>query len=183
MASQYDKIKTPKDLLVQVSMHGFSTKIDDICRAQDIFGRAPIEDLVALANDNGRLNDQDEPDPEGTWSSGRRGYQQAFYQVLFHIWNWEDATRFYNQHTNPDFKRMKLSVAELETELTEARTEAEEHKEDCQIWEERYGTERAAHAETRKEADFYRAGYEAAHQEIIALKAKLYDMMMAQEGK
>lgn len=183
MASQYDKIKTPKELLVQVSMHGFSLNTEDVCRAQDIFGRAPIEDLVALANDNGRVNDKGEPDPEGTWSSSRKGYQNVFYQVLFHIWNWEDATRFYNQHTNPEFKKMKKSVAELEAELAEARTEAEENKEDCQIWRERYESERAAHAEARKEADFYQKGYETAHQEIIALKAKLYDLMVAKEEK
>lgn len=183
MASQYDKIKTPKELLVQVSMHGFSTKTEDVCRAQDIFGRAPIEELVALANDNGRLNELGEPDPEGTWSSGRKGYQQVFYQVLFHIWNWEDATRFYNQHTNPEFKKLRESVTELTADLAEARTDAEEAQQDCEVWMSKHRASEAAHAETVRELEFYQGGYEAAHLEITKLKAKLYDMMMAQEGK
>lgn len=186
MASQYDSIQTPKDLITRVSIQGFSTNQEDICRAQDIFGRAPIEDLVFLANDIGRVNDKGEPDPEGTWSSGRRGTRAIFYQILFHIWNWEDATRFYNQHSNPDYKEMKQKdqeIGHLKREVAAAQEEAAEHHEDCQEWMQRHKKEVDAHAETRKEADFYMAGYEAANQEIVRLKAKLYDLMVAKEEK
>ena len=186
MASQYDSIKTPKELLTKVAMHGLSTRQEDICRAQDIFGRAPIEDLVALANDNGRLDDNGNPDPNGSRSSGRDGTRKYFYQVLFHIWHWEDATRFYNEHTNPEFARFanrEDKILELEQELRMARQEADEHHEDCQEWIRRCEAEKAAHADTRKEADFYRAGYDAANMEIIRLKAKLYDLMVAKEEK
>lgn len=56
MASQYDSIKTAEELLKEVAAHGLSTKPEDICRAQDIFGRSEVKELIRLANDNGRLN-------------------------------------------------------------------------------------------------------------------------------
>ena len=74
MASQYDSIKTAEELLKEVAAHGLSTKPEDICRAKDIFGRSEVKELIRLANDNGRLNGFDgEPDPRGTYSSGRVG--------------------------------------------------------------------------------------------------------------
>ena len=27
--------------------------------------------------------------------------------IAFSIWNWEDATRFWNQHTNPEHAELK----------------------------------------------------------------------------
>ena len=72
MASKYDSIKTAKDLVSEVMMHGFSLNQEDICRAQDIFGHSTIEELVNLANDIGRNDENGTPDPKGTWSSGRR---------------------------------------------------------------------------------------------------------------
>ena len=65
MASEYDNIKTAKDLITEVRIHGLSLAQEDICRAQDIFGHSTIEELVALANDNGRDNENGEPDPNG----------------------------------------------------------------------------------------------------------------------
>ena len=167
MASQYDSIKAPEELIRIVSMHGFSTQIDDRLRAQDIIGRAPIEDLVKLANTPGKTSEN-------------------FYMVLFNIWHWADATRFYNQYSNPDYKEMKQKdqeIGRLKREVAAAQEEAAEHHEDCQEWMQRHKKEVDAHAETRKEAEFYQAGYEAANQEIIRLKAKLYDLMVAKEEK
>ena len=69
--SKYDSIKTAAELVAEVRLHGLSLAQEDITRAQDIFGRSSIEELVALANDIGRNNDKGEPDPKGTWSSGR----------------------------------------------------------------------------------------------------------------
>jgi len=167
MASQYDSIQTPKELLTKVAMHGFSTQIDDKLRAQDIFGRAPIEDLVELANTAGKTSEN-------------------FYMVLFSIWHWSDATRFYNQHSNPDYKEMKQKdqeIGRLKREVEAAQEEAAEHHEDCQEWMRRCEEEHAAHAETRNEVEFYKVAAKMAQQEIIELKAKLYDFMVAMEGK
>ena len=73
MTSKYDNITTAADLISEVALHGLSTELNDLNRAADIFGRASIKELIALANDNGRNNEKGEPDPDGTWSSGRKG--------------------------------------------------------------------------------------------------------------
>lgn len=137
MASQYDSIKTAEELLKEVAAHGLSTKPEDICRAQDIFGRSEVKELIRLANDNGRLNGFDgEPDPRGTYSSGRVGLSKYFYQVAFKIWSWEDATRFYNQHSNfpvidalEENKMLHQQVKELNGELKRAKDDRDvEHR-------------------------------------------------------
>lgn len=48
MASQYDRIKTAEELLKEVAAHGLSTKPEDICRAQDIFGHSEVKELTAI---------------------------------------------------------------------------------------------------------------------------------------
>ena len=70
--SKYDSIETAAELVAEVQAHGLSTAQEDICRAQDIFGHTSVEELAHLANDIGRNNAQGEPDPHGSWSSGRR---------------------------------------------------------------------------------------------------------------
>ena len=175
MASIYDNIKTPKELLEIVKVHGLNTEIEDVCRAQDIFGRAPIEDLVALANDNGRKNGAGEPDPDGSWSSGRDGLQKTFYSVLFHIWNWEDATRFWNQHTNPEYASLKKTagkVKELDAELSTAKSECTSTKIEAEIF--RADLEKAEAENTNLSAKG-----KAQEEEIMKLKARLYDLMVA----
>ena len=114
--SKYDSIKTAAELVAEVRANGLSTVQEDICRAQDIFGHTPIEELDRLANDIGRDNDKGEPDPHGTWSSSRPATQATFYRIVFSIWNWEDAVRFWNQHANPEhmaFDEVKTENARL----------------------------------------------------------------------
>lgn len=139
MASQYDSIKTAEELLKEVAAHGLSTKPEDICRAQDIFGRSEVKELIRLCQDNGRLKGFDgEPDPRGTYSSGRVGLSKYFYQVAFKIWSWEDATRFYNQHSNfpvidalEENKMLHQQVKELNGELKRPRMTAMWNTEDA----------------------------------------------------
>lgn len=168
MASIYDKIMSAKELLDEVKVHGISTKTEDICRVQDIFGHSAVEELVALANDNGM---------NGSWSTGRSGTQAIFYQVLFIIWNWEDATRFYNQHTNPERKEL----TELRKKLSD---EMEEHKKTIHSYEDvmkNAFTLSAQVAELEAKIQKMKEAREADKLAIMELKAKLYDMMM--EGK
>lgn len=82
MASIYEKINTPKQVVEEVQKHCLCTTNEDIVRLQDIFGRAPIKDLVSLANDK---------DTEDT-----------FYFILSKIWNCRDVIGFFNEHSNPD---------------------------------------------------------------------------------
>lgn len=173
MASIYDNIKTAADLVREVMLHGLSTKQEDICRAQDIFGHSSVEELVSLANDNGMNDEHGNPDPKGSWSSGRKGTQSTFYSIAFAIWNWEDATRFWNQYTNPD-KEMLAKTREENTALkkqnatlTERRNQLlEEQEEAASKWQSTYEQFREQEARALK-----------AEAEIVQLKAKLYDLI------
>lgn len=173
MASIYDEIKTAADLVREVMLHGLSTKQEDICRAQDIFGHSPVEELVKLANDNGMNDEHGNPDPKGSWSSGRKGTRNAFYSIAFAIWNWEDATRFWNQYTNPDKETLvktyeeNAALKKQNASLTERRNQLlEEVKEASDKWESTYAQFREQEARALK-----------AEEEIVQLKAKLYDLM------
>ena len=165
MASIYDNINTATDLVKEVMCHGLSTKTEDICRAQDIFGNSSVEELVRLANDIGR---------NGSWSSGRKGTQNTFYSIAFSIWHWEDATRFWNQYTNPDketlaktfednisLKRQVELLSEQEDRLSRDAIESESK------WKSTYEQFREQEARAIK-----------AEAEIVQLKAKLYDLMV-----
>ena len=175
MASIYDSINSPKELLEIVKFHGLSTEIEDICRAQDIFGRATLQELVTLANDNGRMNDSGETDPNGIWSSGRDGLQKTFYSVLFHIWNWEEATRFWNQHTNPEYAKLKKQ-AEAARKTNEALELANHNCEVLQSNERRLHDELS---EAANEIDMLQEEVATQAEEILKLKAKLYDLMVS----
>ena len=153
MASQYDSIKTPKELLTKVAMHGFSTQTEDRLRAQDIFGRAPIEDLVELANTAGKTS-------------------ESFYMVLFNIWHWTDATRFYNQHSNSEYIQMRIGMKSDRKYIKELESKNEILVGNINCMME----EADSAARTANEL-------EKAKLEIMRLKAKLYDLMVAKEEK
>lgn len=177
MASIYDGIKTAKELVKIVGFQGLSTKTEDICRAQDIFGRATIEELDELANDIGRNDSNGSPDKNGSWSSGRAATRPIFYQILFHIWNWEDATRFYNQHSNPEYE--ELENLRTENKKLSGRVESLEARR-AELLDNAKAASDAILEETKKKlAAIERA--EKAEKEIVKLKAKLYDLMLENE--
>lgn len=173
--SKYDNIKTAADLVAEVAIHGLSTAQDDINRAQDIFGRSTIKELAALANDIGRNNDQGEPDPKGSWSSSRKATQETFYFLAFNIWNWREATAFYNEYTEPkmeEVRRLSKENKELTDSLTKTTTRYNAEFERAEI---------NAKLIIQYDADKRQltTDLEAARAEITALKVKLYDMMVA----
>lgn len=175
--SIYDKITTAKDLVLEVKAHGLSTKQEDICRAQDIFGHSTIEELEALATDNGRRDKDGNPDQFGNWSSGKDGTQKFFYQIIFTIWNWEDATKYYNEHSNPFYIEGREAVKKCETLAAEIKRQ--EERLDVQI-------KARAESDTKRQAalnkqyelnEELKAEIEAKDAEIIKLKASLYDLI------
>lgn len=180
--SKYDRIKTAAELVAEVRLHGLSLAQEDITRAQDIFGRSSIEELVALANDIGRNDENGLPDPNGTWSSNRPATQDTFYSIAFHIWNWQDATRFWNNYTNP---------AREETEKLRGKLlgEMKQHKNTQKALEDQKATTDAEHqsrlAETAEKLALKdkceKLGAELHDRDmtIMELKAKLYDLMTA----
>ncbi len=129
--SMYDSIKTAAELVAEVQAHGLSSAQEDICRAQDIFGHTAVKELARLANDIGQNNDKGEPDPNGTRSSGRRGTQSTFYSILVNIWHWEEVTRFWNLHTNPErqpWQEAKRTIWELQHKVMATEIERDAAK-------------------------------------------------------
>ena len=176
--SKYDSIKTAAELVAEVRVHGLSLAQEDICRVKDIFGNAPIEDLVALANDIGRNNRNGEPDPKGSMSSNRPATQNTFYSILFRIWHWEDATRFWNQHTNPEHEEVMELRAKLKAEMSEHSTtkKALEHEHSAVL------DERGQVCELKAKVACLESFRHENNMTIMELKAKLYDLMVEKEG-
>lgn len=168
MASIYDKIKTARELLIEVQIHGFSTKDEDICRAQDIIGRTSVEELDALANDNGI---------DGGMRTGRRVTQAVFYQVLFHIWYWEEATRFYNQHSNSEYKKLRESGVDAQ----KTKEQLAKAMEDIQREHEVVLNERSKVIKLERELEGLSSELHDREMTIMELKAKLYDLTVKEE--
>lgn len=179
MSSKYDSIRTVAELVREVQMHGLSTTQEDLNRASDIFGHSTVEELATLANDIGRNNDNGEPDPKGNWSSNRQPTRWTFYSIISHIWNWEEVTRFWNLHTNPEHERLvemneviKLLRSNLEISVSEAKSEREAR-----------AAEKAERVKAQTEIDRLNGEMRGKDMEIMELKARLYDLLVGKEGK
>lgn len=156
MTSIYDKYNTPEQIVDEVEYHGLSTKQEDICRIQDIFGRAPITELVELAN-------------------GMR--QEKFYMVLFHIWHWREATAFYNDYSNQQYAELK-SDSEGLGQCNEALKEQVAKNERLA---KSVSDEQKSRIKAEEKASLAQLKIAELEQQIIELKAKLYDALI--EGK
>ena len=174
MSSKYDSIKTAAELVSEVQLHGLSLAQEDICRAQDIFGHTPIEELARLANDIGRDNEKGEPDPKGSRSSGRRATQSTFYSILSNIWHWEEVTRFWNTHTNPEHEKLnelKILNKRLSEENAALKSRRDELLEDQKVGADAITVLKGRVGDAQRRA-------EEAEDEVIRLKAKLYDLLV-----
>lgn len=179
MSSKYDSIKTAEEMVQEVIVHGLSTNQDDLCRVQDIFGNSPIEDLDRLANDIGRNNEYGEPDPKGTWSSSRRPTRDVFYMILFNIWNWEDATRFWNQHSNPE----REELVDLRKSYNNLSSQLDKQIEHTRLERDRFAEQSKRIHELDSEVIRLTVQLDEKDLEITRLKAKLYDMMLSESSK
>ena len=98
--------------------------------------------------------------------------------ILYHIWHWEDATRFYNNYVNPITKHLKEQVKEAEDRAVEADQKYKSKVEELNNLHQRYNNKVVEYNTTEKllkEADEKVRAQEA---EILKLKAMLFDMMM-----
>lgn len=173
MSSIYDKIKTAKELITEVMAHGLSTKTEDICRAQDIFGNSSVGELEALATNNGRRDDDGTPNQFGTMCTGSDGTQKYFYQIIFQIWGWETATNYYNEHSNPLYIEGRKAVKDcnvLKTELARKDDTIAKLKGDVVEY-------KGAVEQVMDEKLDYQREIDEKDAEIIKLKARLYDLM------
>lgn len=169
MASIYDNIKSAKELVYEVSAHGLSTNMEDICIAQDIFGRSTIGELDALANDIGI--------GENGMTTGKQGTRATFYSILFSIWHWEDATRFYNQHTNPDYIKMEKTESELKaykSSYNEVNSLYDEAKKAASYFQEERDKALEDYEATKAKLD-------SMQNEVIKLKAHFFDLLYKAE--
>lgn len=173
MPSKYDNIKTATEMVQEVICHGLSTNQEDIIRVQDIFGQSTIGELDRLANDIGRNNEYGEPDPKGTWSSTRHPTRDAFYMILFNIWNWEDATSFWNQYSNPE----REELLKLRNTCEEWSKHSDNQDKLYQEVRSDYLEERNLRLDAEEKLKSAREEIEAKDLEIMKLKAKLYDLM------
>ncbi|MCI9505764.1 MAG: hypothetical protein HFF62_04120 [Oscillospiraceae bacterium] len=172
--SKYDSIKTASDLVADVQLNGLSTDQEDICRAQDIFGHTSIEELARLANDTGMNNAQGEPDPKGTWSSGRKATRGTFYMIVTSIWNWEEVTRFWNLYTNPQTEELK-ELRKEHKKLGGLYDSLLAHRDELEA-EQKANNDAIAVLKSRAGDAQRRA--EEAEAEVVRLKAKLYDLLV-----
>lgn len=181
MSSKYDNIKTAAELVSEVQLHGLSLAQEDICRAQDIFGHTPIEELARLANDIGRDNEKGEPDPKGSRSSGRRATQSTFYSILSSIWHWEEVTRFWNTHTNPEHEQVEELRAKLRAEMAEhsnTKKALEEQRVSTNAEHKFLLAERGKRVEQGEKIESLKAEIHDRDMTIMELKAKLYDLLV-----
>jgi len=166
LKTKLEQIETATELVQLVSWQGVSTKQEDICKMQDIIGHSTLDELIKLANDNGRCDANGNPDPDGTWCCGRRGTRQDFYHLLSVIWNWEDLIRFWNEHTDPGYK-----------ELRELREHSKDMEEQINRAAQEKATSRDMYNHQAERAHNAEKKVEELEAEILKLKAKLYDMM------
>lgn len=182
--SKYDSITTAKDLVREVMLNGLITMPEDICRVQDIFGHSTIGELVELANDIGRNDENGNPDPNGSWSSTRRETRSTFYMILTHIWNFDEVSRFWNLHTNPEHQELKDLQSKLRDEMKDHSSTKKALKEQLDKTaeeHERYlkaNHDAATKAETINQLE---AEIHDLNMKIVELKAKLYDLMTKEE--
>ena len=173
MLSKYDNIATAAEMVEEVMIHGLSTNPEDLSRVSDIFGHSTIEELSFLANDIGRNNEYGEPDPKGTWSSGRRPTRGVFYMILFNIWNWEDATDFWNKYSNPEHEEL-ITLRKDHDRLSAQLDKQVEH---TSIERENFAKKQLEFHEAESEIAKLKDELDQKDTEILKLKAKLYDMM------
>lgn len=161
--SKYDNIKTATALVSEVKANGLSMETEDICRAQDILGGAPVEELVGLANLTG--------------PSGTRDTQSVFYMIVSRVWNWSQMVEFWNRHTNPQTEELQ-GLRSVNKELVKENKALTALRDEL-LADQKVGAEAIDKLNTRI-GDAQRAAEEA-EAEVVRLKAKLYDVLV--EGK
>lgn len=153
--SIYEKIESAAALVNEARLHGFSTKCEDVIRAQDIFGHSTEEQLSDLATGKDSL---------------------TFYLILKNIWDTERVFRFWNQHNNPEHEQLMKArkvVNGLEKDLNEAQMAYDslnkKHEELYKQFDVKSQTlEHMKEKVGRMEL------------EIMSLKAKLYDYLTSE---
>ena len=161
MTSKYDNIETVADLVNEVMLHGFSTAQEDIIRVQDILGGSTVGEIAFLAK-GGEQNETFTPYPKNS------RIQPTFFNIIFSCWDRDRAVALYNEHVTKYPAELK-SLREIERKLETANYKLVGGLAQTKAnWQDEKMLRQAAEEELA-----------AAKQEILKLKAKLYDQMTA----
>ena len=173
MKTKINEINTAAELITYTTAFGIPTDTESICRMQDIIGHTAVDDLVKLATDDGT-----ETDGNGSrWTTGRRGTKTQTMNILFHIWHWEDATRFYNRYVNQEVINTKEQLQEVTQDAITWKETAETYKEAYEKYEGIAGTNYRNYIEAKQEATEQKQRADELEKEMLKLKAMLFDYM------
>lgn len=168
MKTKLEQITTAAELVTYTLAFGVPTDPESICKMQDIIGHSTQGELEALAE---KYKEHD-----------RNGKQ--FYFILYHIWSWEDATKFFMEHSSLTIERFQDQIEELEEKNAFYE---KENKKLTTLYESEKGSRKDLAGSLEKAIDSYNMLEKKAdqleqkiimqNQEILELKAKLYDLM------
>lgn len=149
---RYDDIKTAKELIHEVALNGISLNQEDRCRAQDIIGHSTVGELSELANSFAQV--------------GNKSESSIFYFIIQNLWAIEDVIRFWNINSNPEHQEVK-----------KLREETQKLKEEKDRFSEAYESLLADYGNLKKELKQMKDESSRDTQEILSLKARLFDFM------
>ena len=161
METIYDDIADAKALIIHVANSGLSTDKYDLKRACEIIDSQSEESLINLANSAECIN--------GEKISG------TFYSVLFIVWPWLKALDFYNTNTSLAGIRLR----EYKVALRNAKKEIEERDKIIEIRKKKQEEYCVAWQDADLKWQIAEREKIEAQQEILTLKAKLYNLMTA----
>ena len=155
---KFESIRTIDELMNFIQAHGIPTDTESICKMQDIAGHSTIEELTEIANGD---------------------HHHRFYNMLFKVWNYEDAIRFYNQNSNPAY----IEAGKAAAELKKTREKMREDAETIDGLMLRIGTLEEQEKKARVDISNIDEKAAALEFENMVLKAKLYDLMVKEDPK
>lgn len=154
MDNRLKEIKSTAQLITYIRCHGTPTDLESICTMQDIVGHEAIETLENIA----------------------QTHSGTFYTLLYKIWNWQDATEFYNRVSNQVYISTMAKAKENAAEVKRLKEKTTAQAEQIYKTESDLTTTADRVNELTTELKEAKEKAEAYEQEIIRLKAKLYDL-------
>lgn len=148
-------------------------KYDDIKTAKELVEEVALNGMSLNQDDQIRAQDIIGHSTVGELeelANGKLGGK--FYFLLQHIWNIEDVIRFWNNNSNPEHKEVEL-----------LRDEAKKFREYSKKLADEVESLKSELAQLKVKAINDNASSEKDKQEIIRLKARLFDLMEQLESK
>lgn len=171
--TNYSDLKTARSLVEFVMANGLQMDVDSLSIARDIISNASVGELDDLANNA-------DPSIKQTAANGRRiETRSTFYKILFAVWDWSDAVEFWNIHTNPNYTEVLARRTENKQqtdEITKLRARRDELLREI-------NQSAITVRELMDKAHYWQQKAEASENEILKLKAKLYDFLVEKEEK